>query len=82
MFSFGEATQSFIGSIKREFDFLGYRFSSAGLGIAPQTIDRFQARMARLYEQSADEVRIGQYAERWWRWVRYGVKLTDVRRAT
>jgi len=31
--------------------------------------------MARLYEQGADEVRIGQNAERWWRWVRAGVTL-------
>jgi hypothetical protein len=66
-----------IGRIERGFDFLGYRFSSAGLGIAPQTTDRFKARMARLYEQGADEVRIGQYAERWWRWVRAGVSLDD-----
>jgi len=60
--------KTFIGRIERGFDFLGYRFSSAGLGIAPQTIERFKARMARLHEQGADEVRIGQYAERWWRW--------------
>jgi hypothetical protein len=36
--------KTFIGRIERGFDFLGYRFSSAGLGIAPQTIDRFKAR--------------------------------------
>jgi hypothetical protein len=62
---------------ERGFDFLGYRFSSAGLAIAPQTIERFVARTARLYEQGADEIRIGQYAERWWRWIQAGVTLND-----
>jgi len=33
--------------------------------------------MARLYEQGADEVRIGQYARHWWRWVQAGVTLID-----
>ena len=55
-----------IGRIRHGFDFLGCRFSPAGLGIARQTIDRFQARMARLYEQGTDACRIGQYAKRWW----------------
>jgi hypothetical protein len=33
--------------------------------------------MTRLYEQGADACRIGQYAERWWRWVQAGVTLMD-----
>jgi RNA-directed DNA polymerase len=36
-----------IGRVARGFDFLGYHFSSGGLGIAPRTMDRFKARMAR-----------------------------------
>lgn len=39
-------------------------------------MERFAERMARLYEQGADARRIGQYAERWWRWVQAGVTLT------
>lgn len=31
-----------------------------------------------LREQGADEVRIGQYAARWWRWANAGVTLTDL----
>jgi RNA-directed DNA polymerase len=67
-----------IGRIERGFDFLGYHFSPGGLSLAPQTIDRFKARLARLYEQGADEVRLGQYACRWWRWANAGVTLTDL----
>ncbi|TEU19092.1 MAG: hypothetical protein E3J21_04585 [Anaerolineales bacterium] len=69
--------KTFIGRIARGFDFLGYRFSSSGLGIAPRTIERFEERMARLYEQGADASRIGAYARHWWRWVRAGVTLMD-----
>jgi RNA-directed DNA polymerase len=38
----------FIGRIEHGFDFLGYHFSPGGLSIAPQTIERFEARLARL----------------------------------
>jgi hypothetical protein len=69
--------KTFIGRIARGFDFLGYRFSSAGLSPAPQTIQRFAERMARLYEQGADARRIGAYARHWWRWVWAGVTLPD-----
>ena len=64
-----------IGRVARGFDFLGYHFSSGGLGIAPRTMDRFKELMARLYEQGADETRLGLYARRWWRWARAGVAL-------
>jgi hypothetical protein len=56
---------------------LGYHFAPGGLSLAPQTIERYKARLARLYEQGADETRIGQYARRWWRWAKAGVTLTD-----
>lgn len=68
--------KTFIGRIERGFDFLGYRFSSTGLEIAPQTIERFNTHMARLYEQGADANRIGQYARCWRRWVQAWVKFT------
>ncbi len=58
--------KTFIGRIARGFDFLGYHFSPGGLRLAPQTIERFKARLARLYEQEADETRLGEYTHRWW----------------
>lgn len=70
--------KTFIGRIMRGFDFLGYHFSPGGLSLAPQTIDRFKARLARLYEQGADETRLGQYRRRWWRWANAGVTLTEL----
>ena len=70
--------KTFISRIERGFDFLGYRFSPRGLSLAPQTIERFKARMAWLYEQGADELRLGHYARRWWRWAHAGVTLTDL----
>jgi len=35
-------------------------------------------RLIRLYEQGADEARLGQYARRWWRWTNAGVTLIDL----
>ncbi len=53
--------KTFIGPIRRGFDFLGYRFQSDGLGsVARQTIERFVKRTTRLYEQGADLERIGK----------------------
>jgi hypothetical protein len=43
------------GPADRGFDFLGYRFSSAGIvGVAVQAVERCVERMNRLYEQGAD----------------------------
>ena len=64
-----------IGRIAHGFTFLGYTFSPAGLGIAPQTIGRCVERIAQLYEHGTDALRIGEYARHWWRWVRAGVTL-------
>ncbi len=58
--------KTFIGRIECGFDFLGYHFSPGGLSLAPQTIERFKARMARLYEQGADRGRLGQYTHLRW----------------
>lgn len=62
--------KTFIGRIERGFDFLGYHFSPGGLNPAPQTTERFKARMARLCEQGADRVRLGQYTHLWWYYAR------------
>lgn len=66
--------KTFIGLISRGFDFLGYAFSSNGLiSVAQKTIERCVERANRLYEQGADQVRIGEYVRRWQRWVRSGL---------
>jgi len=54
-----------IGRIARGFDFLGYRFSTAGLAVAWQTVERCVARICLLYEQGAAMSRIGDYVRRW-----------------
>lgn len=66
--------KTFVGRVERGFDFLGYRFQSAGLtGVAQQTVERFVERTTRLYEQGADAIRIGEYGRRWLRWVGAGI---------
>ena len=65
--------KTIIGRIARGFDFLGYRFSSAGLAVARQTVERCVARISQLYEQGAAASRIGAYVQRWERWVRAGL---------
>jgi RNA-directed DNA polymerase len=47
--------KTFIGRISRGFDFLGYRFTSAGLvGLARPSVERFVERATQLYERGAD----------------------------
>ena len=48
-------------------------FSPSGLSIALLTVSRMLDKVARLYEQDADEQRIEAYLKRWWQWVRTGV---------
>ena len=67
--------KTFIGRVARGFDFLGYWFSTEGLGIASKTVERFAERVSQLYEQGAGENRIEEYVRCWWRWVRSGVGL-------
>ena len=42
--------KTIIGRVARGFDFLGYRFSAAGLAIARQTVERCAEHVSRLYE--------------------------------
>jgi RNA-directed DNA polymerase len=66
--------KTFIGRIERGFDFLGYRFSRAGLRLATATIQKFAERAARLYEQERGQpngcARLGMYVRRWVGWAR------------
>ncbi|NEO96202.1 MAG: reverse transcriptase, partial [Moorea sp. SIO3G5] len=65
--------KTFIGRIVRGFDFLGFWFSTSGLGIARQTVERMLENVARLYEHAAPIERIEAYFKRWWRWVKGGI---------
>jgi hypothetical protein len=60
--------KTYIGKIEKGFDFLGYRFEPRGLGLALGTLKRFKERITQLYEQGADEHRIGQYVRRFKGW--------------
>ncbi|NEO37629.1 MAG: hypothetical protein F6J90_15345 [Moorea sp. SIOASIH] len=62
-----------IGRIASGFDFLGYWFSTSGLGIARKTVERMVENVARLYERGAPIERIEAYFLRWWRWVKGGI---------
>ncbi|MEM9456952.1 MAG: reverse transcriptase, partial [Myxococcota bacterium] len=55
----------FIGRTSRGFDCLGYHVAPEGLTVATATVDRMLERALRLYEQHADEERVGVYV-RWW----------------
>jgi hypothetical protein len=69
--------KTFIGRIERGFDFLGYRFSRVGLGLAMATIQNFVEHAARLYEQERGQPigcsRLGMYVRRWVGWAKGGV---------
>ena len=60
--------KTFIGRIKRGFDFLGYQFRPGQLSVAQKTMEQFVARAVRLYEQEPGEAlpsaRLGLYVRR------------------
>jgi RNA-directed DNA polymerase len=64
--------KTFIGRIERGFDFLGYRFTRAGLSVARKTIDNFLEKASRLYEQECcaalAATALEMYVKRWARW--------------
>ena len=58
--------RTLLGRISRGFDFLGYRFSSAGFAVSRQTIERLVVRVSQRDEQGvAGEggggVRVGSF---------------------
>ncbi len=65
-----------LGRIDRGFDFLGFRLRPEGITVAPETLARFMARAARLYEREpgavGDRSRLGGYVKRWRAWARAG----------
>ncbi len=69
--------KTFVGRGERGFDFLGYRFSPDGLGIAAPTARRFVERATQLYEQERGKPggfpALREYVRRWQRWARAGL---------
>ena len=65
--------KTFIGRAIRGFDFLGYFLKPGALAVANNTIRNMAERINRLYEQGADQVSIGQYVQRWKKWVVAGI---------
>ncbi len=65
--------KTFVGLIKKGFDFLGYYFSAKGVQAAQSTLNKFREKMTRLYEQGASEQRTGDYARQFLRWLVAGV---------
>ncbi len=75
-----------IGPVARGFDFLGYTYSAAGLGLAEKTIRNHRVKLHRLYEQylrarkgaprAQIEAAITTYIARWTGWVTGGLHGT------
>ena len=68
------SNKTFIGRSQRGFDFLSYHFTPQSL-----TLQRRDARIYRLYEQGADDNRVGESVSRWQRWAKAGLqeRLTE-----
>jgi hypothetical protein len=67
--------KTFIGKAERGLNFLGYFLTPWGISVAECTVDNMKQRIARLYEQGADIISIGQYVDRWVRWVFSGLNI-------
>ncbi len=69
--------KTLIGRDDRRFDFLGYVLTHGGLEASAETVKKCAERNVRLYEHGADINRIGEYVQRWLRWLRAGVGGQD-----
>lgn len=67
--------KTFIGKIARGFDFLGDHLTPAGVTVARATVERFAARVTRLYEheRGANGPALGSYVRRWAGWANGGL---------
>ncbi len=66
-----------IANTSKGFDFLGYHLWPDRIMVAQATVERFLARVTRLYEQEQGRplrsAPLGSYVRRWVGWVRGGV---------
>jgi len=60
--------KTFIGSVKKGFDFLGFHCCPTGVRVSDAALSRRDEKLTRLYEQGASKRRIGQYLARWIGW--------------
>jgi hypothetical protein len=65
--------KTFIGRASRGFDFLGYHLTPEQLTVSKTALQRRDARLHRLYEQGANDLRVGEYVSRWQRWAKAGL---------
>jgi len=63
--------KTFIGKVKKGFDFLGFHCSPIGMRLSQTALSRRDAKIARLYEQGASKRRIGLYLARWLGWASF-----------
>lgn len=61
--------KTFIGKVKKGFDFLGFHCRPTGMRVSDAALSRRDAKVARLYEPGADHKRIARYLARWLGWV-------------
>ena len=71
--------KTFIGRIARGFDFLGYHFWPDRLTVAAKTVQAFQDKVSRLYEQNGGSVgvpaAVETYVRRWNAWAKGWARL-------
>ncbi len=65
--------KTFIGRAVRGITFLGYYITPWAISVSQDSWNRMKERIARLYEQGAELVSIGQYVIRWLCWVVAGM---------
>src|SRR5947199_4018899 len=69
--------KTFIGRVEKGFDFLGYRLWPDRIRVAQATVERFLARVTRLYEQGRGRplglAPLRSYVRRWMGWTGAGV---------
>ncbi len=66
--------KTYIGRTAKGFTWLGYHLGAGRVCVARTTWGRFAARIGRLYEQHADQTRMGRYVQHWLRWVQSGLE--------
>ncbi len=70
--------KTFIGRACRGFDFLGFTHGPGKIEVSRVSIRKCFERIARLYEQGADRIRIGQYVRHWMQWTFAVLWMIDV----
>ncbi len=60
--------KTFIGKVKKGFDFLGFHLTPTGVTVSEAALSRHEDKVARLYEQNAKPKRIRAYRLRWLVW--------------